>query len=392
MGRTVALSVLRSDVRFKADVGGATVRHTDAQLNRLINQSIQMFRERISDEGSTHYLVASSGTLTEGTTSPYPFFVLDLSALSPALVRTYGIDVTFDGGRVETLSHVPFEDRAKYGTTQEGGRPFAWAHFRTDQVAILPAPNGSYPYTVWYLPKFTDLSADGDTFDGVAGWEEWVVWDVVCQVIARDQFPQAFAIAEARRAEIEQRVIRGATKVSQAGGAHVGRDSFGRKLTHFLGGRTQAQTTSGGPYVPGSGSVTNQMLADMTGPTVKAVMSGTTRPQDVQVATLTTYLGLFNTTQRGTVPLAIDASSVLARPALTFSALKRPSVATSVATLTTPPPPASIPVAVTFVVPEPTSTAPPVTRREPSSLMSSDGDVPMTRNPLAPAIPVPAWN
>ncbi|HEX6275786.1 MAG TPA: hypothetical protein VFZ53_22245, partial [Polyangiaceae bacterium] len=313
MGRTVALSTLRSDVRFKADIGGATVRHTDAQLTRLINQSIQMFRERISDEGSTHYLVPYSGTLGIGPTSPYAFYQLDLSSgPSPALVRTYGIDVTIDGV-VCKLEHVPFEARNDYGTIPGGSRPSAWCHFRTDQVGILPASSAAYPFTVWYLPKFTDLSADADTFDGVAGWEEWVVWDVVCQVIARDQFPQAYAIAEQRRAEVEQRVIRGATKVTQAGGAHVGRDSFGSKLPHFLGGSRKPQAVAGGPYVPAGGSVTDAMLADMTGPTVKGVLSGTTRPYSIGIGTLTTYLSTFSASQRGLVPPPVTAGGLFLR-------------------------------------------------------------------------------
>lgn len=304
MARAVALSTLRSDVRAKGDFGGAQIRHTDAQINRLINQSIQMFRERISDEGSTHYLVSATGSLGVGATSPYPFYQLDLSALSPALVRTYGIDVTFPGGEVCTLERVPFDQRAKYGSTTERGRPMAWAHFRTDQVAIMPGPDSAYTYVVWYLPKFTDLSADGDTFDGVAGWEEWVVWDVVSQCIARDQFPQAFEIAERRRMEVEQRVMRGATKVSQAGGAHIGRDSFGSKLPHFLGGSRPKQTAAGGPIVPANGSVTNAMLADMTGPTVKGRPSGVGAPIDWAVPTLTSALTQFNTLRQGVVPLS----------------------------------------------------------------------------------------
>ena len=302
MSRTVALSQLRTDVRTKGDFGGATVRHTDTQLNRYINQSIQAFRERISDDGSQHYLVSATGTLGVGPTSPYPFYQLDLSGVSPALVRTYGIDITFSGGRVVTLDHVPFDQRAKYGTTNQGGTPQAWAHINTDQVAILPASNTAYTYVVWYLPKFTDLSADGDTFDGVAGWEEWVVWDVVAQVIARDQFPQAFAIAEARRAEVEARVIRGATKVTQAGGAHVGRDTFGGKLTHFLGGRNQPRAIGGGPVVPAANSVTNAMLADMTGPTVKGRPSGAGPPIDWAVPTLTQFLSEFSSLYQGVVP------------------------------------------------------------------------------------------
>lgn len=304
MSRTVTLTVLLSDVRTKGDFAGAQVRHTDAQITRLLNQSIQLFRERISDEGSTHYLVASNGTLGVGPTSPYPFYQLDLSAVSPSLVRTYGIDVTFPGGNVETLQRVPFEDRAKYGTTQQGGRPVAWAHFRTDQVAILPASDTAYAYTVWYLPKFTDLSAGSDTFDGVAGWEDFIVWDVVAQLIARDQFPQAFGIAESRRNTVWENIIRSATKVSHAGGAHIGRDSLAGKLPYFLGGSRPVKAAVGGPMIPAPGSVTDAMLADMTGPTVKGVTSGTTRPYSVGMATLTVYLAQFSSLRRGVVPLS----------------------------------------------------------------------------------------
>lgn len=242
----MALSTLISDVRFLGDAGGASIRHTDAQITRRINQAIQAFRRRISDTGSQHYLVSSSGTLGTAPTSPYPFYVLDLSGLSPALVHTYGIDVTFSGGHVVTLGHVPFEQRAKYGSTQQGGEPVAWAHFRTAQVAILPASSTAYAYTVWYLPVLADLSG-ADTFDGVAGWEEYVTADVVCDLIARDQFPLAFQMAAAQRDKAWESVIRDATKVSQAGGAHVGRDSFGRKLTHFLGGSRPSTPVGGGP-------------------------------------------------------------------------------------------------------------------------------------------------
>lgn len=313
MSRTASLTTLISDVRAKGDFGGASVRHTDAQITRLINQAIQAFRRRVSDEGSTHYLVSSSGTLGSAPTSPYPFYQLDLSALSPALVRTYGIDVTFPSGNVVSLDYVPFNERARYGSASQGGTPVAWSHFRTDQVAILPAPDQALPYVVWYLPKYTDLASGSDTFDGVEGWEDWVVWEVVCQVIARDQFPQAFATASALRAEAQANVTHGATKVTQAGGAHVGQDSFGRKLTHFLGGRNPARVAAGGPVLPAPGTVTNSMLSVMTGPSVKGVMSGTTYPQDVRVATLTTLLSLFGTTQRGLVPPPLSVSNLFLR-------------------------------------------------------------------------------
>lgn len=229
MARNVTLSQLRTDIADQADIAGAvgaSSRYTPTALNRLINQSINRFRERLSGEGAAHFLVSATGSLTAGATSPYPFGVLDLSALSPSLVRTYGVDLTVNGV-VYSLKHVPFTARADYGGPMNVGVPQAWAHYQTNKIAILPPSGSTYVYVVWYLPVLTDLSADGDTFNGVSGWEVFVVWDVVMSLIVKDQYPQAYTIASAERDRCWDDVFRNAIKVSSAGGAVVGRDSFG---------------------------------------------------------------------------------------------------------------------------------------------------------------------
>lgn len=231
MSRNVTLTQLLADVASQADfVGAATTgRYPNTIITRYINQSIQRFRERISNEGSTHFLVSTTGTLTPGATSPYPFGVLDLSALSPSLVRTYGVDITLPGSRIKTLSHTPFTERASFGGPLNTDEPRAWAHYQTRKIAILPPPNQGYTYVVWYLPVLTDLASGSDTFDGVAGWEDWIVWDVVCRTIIRDQYASAFATASQYRLETWADIVRSATKVSSAGGAVLGRDSMGAR-------------------------------------------------------------------------------------------------------------------------------------------------------------------
>ena len=88
MARNVTLLQLRTDVAAQCDFStSASGRYTTTLLNRIINQSIQRFRERISNEGMTHFLVSYSGSLTQGTTSTYAFQTLDLSALSPSVVQ-----------------------------------------------------------------------------------------------------------------------------------------------------------------------------------------------------------------------------------------------------------------------------------------------------------------
>ena len=149
MSRNVTLSQLRTDVAAQCDFSiGTAGRYTPTLLNRIINQSIQRFRERISNEGMTHFLVPASGTMPAGATSSYAFQTLDLSALNPSMVRSFGVDIAI-GGVVRTLAHRPFTERNEYtlGPTMTG-TPIAWAHFQTRSIAIMPAPDAPYPYSL----------------------------------------------------------------------------------------------------------------------------------------------------------------------------------------------------------------------------------------------------
>jgi hypothetical protein len=300
VSRTVTLSQLRTDVLVQADLVGATVRHDSTILNRLINQSIQGFREAISNEGNQHYLVSSSGTLTAGATSPHSFLSLDLSAISPSIVRTFGFDVTVDGV-VHTLDHRPFTERNIWGGPTTTGIPRNWAHYQTAKLAIQPAPNAAYPYTIWYLPVLADLSADGDTFDGVSGWEEWIVWDVVCKLLIRDQQGQAFGSAKLYRDDTWTRIHKQATRVSSAGGAVVGRDSIRGRIPDFLAARGPS-AAGGSP--PAVNSIALDMLVQQTGPIFLGVIAGTTNIQTIGMGTGAAMLPLFTPTARGMVPAA----------------------------------------------------------------------------------------
>jgi hypothetical protein len=232
VARNVTLSQLRTDIADQADITGAvgaSSRYTPTQLNRIINQSIQRFREKISNEGATRYLVSTSSTLGTGATSPYPFYVLDLSAVSPSIVRTYGLDITVNDV-TRTLKHVPFTRRGEYGGANYTGVPEAWAHYQGNKLAIFPPSDAAYTYVCWYLPVLADLSADGDTFDGVSGWEDFIVWDCVCRLIVKDQYPAAFQMATGERATVWTDIVKQATRVSSEGGAFTGRDTMADEL------------------------------------------------------------------------------------------------------------------------------------------------------------------
>lgn len=219
MARTATLTVLLAQVRYLGNIQGMTARHPDADLTRAINQSIQHFREKVSAHGVRNYLVSTTGTITAGATSPYSYTELDLSAKSPAIVRVFGLDITIQG-RVIPLEQIDFDSRNDFqdwGTVSLTREPLAYANVSQAKLAIFPASNGTYPYTCWYLPVLADLVSGSDTFDGVVGWEEWVVWDVLLKILQRDEYAAIVAQATAERDRVWADIERNCNPVKSGG-------------------------------------------------------------------------------------------------------------------------------------------------------------------------------
>lgn len=235
--RTVTLAQLRLDIQNQADIAGLTQRHGATLITRFVNQGIQRFRERLSGEGARHFLSVATGTISSGATSGFPFRELRTNPIASGLVRAYGLDIKTQGGEWKRLEHTTFEDRANYGGPIAMGEPCVWAEYQTDKLAILPCPDQSYDFVLWYLAAPVDLSADSDTFDGVAGWEEYVVWDVVQRMMVRDQFPGPYQMVADFKNQVWADILRNATRVTTAGGAVLGRDSMGNKRLPGRGGR-----------------------------------------------------------------------------------------------------------------------------------------------------------
>lgn len=215
-----------ADVRYRANIEGETARHPDANLERLINESWQEFREVISDAGYPYYLKAKSGTLTAGPMTPdasVPTLQAAFGTLPlPAdCLRVYAVDVEIDGKMVE-LEPLAFERRNAYQlNATKIGRPQGFYPYDMGQestttvtagaLAIIPASDSAYRYTLWYLPVWTDISTTS-VFNGLASGEQWVIWDVCVKVTARDNDRQnIFQIAMAERAREQERLTTMAT-------------------------------------------------------------------------------------------------------------------------------------------------------------------------------------
>lgn len=236
MSRTRTLAQLRSDLDLLADVQGFTARHTDASKNRYINQAIQRFREKLSIEGIGHFLQPATVTLTAGATAPYPFATVDLVALSPQVVRVFAVHVTVDN-RVIPLEGVEWNEITRYQSPLSGvapGVPVAFASQTTTKLAIMPPPNAAYTAVVWYLPLLPDLVGDSDTFDGVAGWEDWVVYEAAIPLANRDRDQAQIASIGAERDRHWAEIIRSAGRVNRASTTRRRDTVLERKTRQYL--------------------------------------------------------------------------------------------------------------------------------------------------------------
>ena len=231
MSSAVTLATLRARVRKEADAGPDTTtgRHTNTEINSMINRSWQDLRSIVcaSCGGlADAYLKATTPTtMTVGVLSGYPFGTVPLPA---DCVEVHGIDLTVTGSDSYALEAFSWKDRHVYRDRWGNGTgpPLGFSIYNigvestttvtAGVIAILPAPDKAYTYSIWYVPKWTDLTDDTHVFDGVAGWENWVVWDCVIKIAAPDNDMQnCYRIAAGERERAENLIKGAASKLQK---------------------------------------------------------------------------------------------------------------------------------------------------------------------------------
>lgn len=218
MSRTRTLAQLRADVCDRADIkdGGTTGRHTSANLNRRINQAIQQYQRLVTECGSPVYLKQTATTTgTSSTVDANNWAPRDYLALPTDFYHLHGIDITLGGTTVSMTDFMSSErnmyrDAPTWLTSNGVGIP---AYYQlsgynaagSQIVRVLPGANAAYACVIWYLPIATELSGDSDTFDGLAGYEEWVVYRAAMDSLVKDGTSPAYqaCAAEAQRLEAQ---------------------------------------------------------------------------------------------------------------------------------------------------------------------------------------------
>ena len=224
---TITLANLRNLVRWRSDTLGLTTRHPDSNLNTDINASWQSMRELVSDNGHQLYLANTTGTMTPGPLAGFSFGTIQWPT---GAARIYAIDVTVAANDIRSLDPVPFSQRNDFRDAfgQSSGIPVGFHVYNigsenatgitSGTIAVFPAPTTAYPYAIWYLPQWVAITNDAYVFNGMANWEDWVVWDCVVRLASRDNnMANTYQIAIGEREKAEQRLLRAANSVQRVG-------------------------------------------------------------------------------------------------------------------------------------------------------------------------------
>lgn len=205
---TRTLTQLIAEVRQRADSETDDTFVTDAEVTRLINESIkELYDLLITHRGPEWYAVSSTASTTPG---------IDSYSLPSTMYKLYGVDVANSGGDPVDVKQFMFAERNRF--PRSGG----WSNLYDvryrlvgSKIQFIPVPASTHTYTLWYAPLFTDLSSGSDTFDGINGWEEYAVVDAAAKVMEKEDNDSSALMA--RKAHMLNRILSLSTSRDEAG-------------------------------------------------------------------------------------------------------------------------------------------------------------------------------
>lgn len=206
MARSVSLTTLLTRVRQRADIENATARFTDAEITDHINEAIAEFYDVVRASWGEDYFRSSFPITTVSGQLVYSLPADFLSLIS--------VDVML--GSLAVASGRPFMENERnwlrsFPTALWIVGDRFYYRLAASNITLQTAPSG-YSISLNYIPTPPKLATGGDTVDGIAGWEEYVVLDAAIKCMLKDQDMEMVAALEQRKAGIKARIDTMATE------------------------------------------------------------------------------------------------------------------------------------------------------------------------------------
>lgn len=192
---TVTLAELKARARERADmVNSAYI--ADARLTEYINASAQELYDLLVQANQDYYTTLTTSTVSSGSSS---------ITLPSDLYKLRGVDLDFGG---EWCPIWPYEylERGRWQNVT-ANRVYVNTRYRIigSSLELLPADQASGDYRIRYVPLMTVMADDADTFDGLNGFEEYIVIDAAIKMKSKEE--SSTSDLKDEKARIRQRIL-----------------------------------------------------------------------------------------------------------------------------------------------------------------------------------------
>jgi len=199
MARNVTLLSLRTQARQRADkVNSGYI--LDSELNQYINNSAAELYDLLVGAYGNDYYMKTYTFQVNNTDREYP--------LPSDFYKLEGIDLYINPSRFITLKQFMFNERGRY---QDGSN---WAaivaiqgpryHLKNNVIEFNPSPPGQYKMNMFYVPELPEMILDTDTFDGINGWEEYIIVDAAIKMLQKEESDVSVFLAQ--KAALKERI------------------------------------------------------------------------------------------------------------------------------------------------------------------------------------------
>lgn len=192
------LAQLRDKVRQRADMETSQF-IKDAELTSYINNSYAELYDLLVSRFEDYYIKSLAFSIATGNTYAVP----------ADFYKLRGVDLKIDSGIDSPWTTVfPFNfterNRIESKTRNILGRMTVSYRLAGQNIMIYPEDRAPNDYRMWYIPRYTPLSADSDQLSDVMDFEEYIIVDAAIKCLVKEESdPQALMIL---KAALKQRI------------------------------------------------------------------------------------------------------------------------------------------------------------------------------------------
>jgi hypothetical protein len=215
MSNTMTLLQLRTAVRNQADMTNSQF-VTDAELNGYINQSIYELWDLMVQADQNFGVTSTTFTITSGNTQNLPADFYRLKGVD---------DLTLNANNPLTVRKFSFNERNDYAQNGIFYNRTIYSQVAYNLVGMTlmfePPERAPGTYKLWYVTIPTSLSADGDTFDGINGWHQYIIYDSAIKCRIKEE--TATDALQGMKGEQRQRILAAANTRDNSQGEKITR-------------------------------------------------------------------------------------------------------------------------------------------------------------------------